>query len=172
MHGALHSWSRLKWLADLNALIAPRNAAEIARLYRHAESKAAGLCAAQALVLCATILGRPLPPDLSAQLRDSRRVRYLVGVALTAMAAPVEGRASLAAVTRNVLVPFLLGRGWRFFVGQFRAVSVGVVDVIRLPLPAPLHFLYPLLRLPLWLWRRATGAIGAWRKPQGGRGQA
>jgi hypothetical protein len=169
VHGALHSWSRLKWLADLNAMIAPRNAAEIARLYRHAESKAAGLCAGQALVLCATIFGRPLPPELSAELRASRRVQYLVGVALTAMAAPVEGRASLAAVTRNILVPFLLGRGWRYFAGQCRTVSVGVVDVIRLPLPAPLHFLYPLLRLPLWLWRRT---IGAGRKPQGRRGSA
>jgi hypothetical protein len=169
VHGALHSWSRLKWLADLNARIAPRNAAEIARLYRHAESKAAGLCAGQALVLCATIFGRPLPPELSAELRASRRVQYLVGVALTAMAAPVEGRASLAAVTRNILVPFLLGRGWRYFAGQCRTVSVGVVDVIRLPLPAPLHFLYPLLRLPLWLWRRT---IGAGRKPQGRRGSA
>lgn len=168
VHGALHSWSRLKWLADLNALIAQRSTAEIARLYQYADRKGAALCAAQALMLCVVIFDRPLPPGVPQQ-GDSRRVRSLVRMALQALAAPDDGRATLAAVARNVLTPFLLGRGWRYVAGQLRATSVGVVDVIRLPLPAPLHFLYPLLRLPLWIWRRT---IDAWRKPQGRRRSA
>lgn len=171
VHGALHSWSRLKWLADLNALIASRDAAAVARLYRYADSKGAGLCAAQALMLCAAIFGRPLPPDLEAAWRDSRRVRSLVRMASQALAAPDDGRASLAAVARNVMAPFLLGRGWRYVAGQLRATSVGVVDVVRLPLPAPLHFLYPLLRLPLWVWRRMNsdgrnGSLPQYLKPR------
>jgi hypothetical protein len=35
----------------------------------------------------------------------------------------------------------------------------GVADIVRVPLPRPLHFIYPLLRLPLWLWRRAKLAF-------------
>ena len=36
VHGASHSWARLKWLADLNALLAAENDDRIAQLYRHA----------------------------------------------------------------------------------------------------------------------------------------
>lgn len=163
VHGASHSWARLKWLADVNAMIAMRNDADIERLYRYAESKSAGPCAGLALLLCAKIFGRPLPPALMSEINGSRRVRYLAALALKAMAAPDIDRAGFAAVTRNVLAPFLFGRGWRFLAGQCRAASVGVADVLRLPLPAPLHFVYPLLRLPLWLWRRSAAAIR--RKP-------
>lgn len=163
VHGASHFWARLKWLADVNALIAMRGDADLVRLYRYAESKSAGPCAGLALLLCATIFGRSLPPALMSEINGSRRVRYLAGLALKAMIAPGMDRAGFAAVTRNVLAPFLFGRGWRFFASQCRAASVGVADVLRLPLPAPLHFVYPLLRLPLWLWRR--GAAATRRKP-------
>src|SRR5689334_3190109 len=49
VHGARHAWSRLKWLADLNALLVSTNA-DIEHLYRHAQRIGAGLCAAQALL--------------------------------------------------------------------------------------------------------------------------
>jgi hypothetical protein len=39
-------------------------------------------------------------------------------------------------------------------------MSTGPADVIRLQLPPVLHFLYPVVRLPLWLWRRASLALG------------
>ena len=42
VHGASHAWSRLKWLADLDALIAAKPDAEIMRLYRHAQGRAPG----------------------------------------------------------------------------------------------------------------------------------
>ena len=161
VHGASHFWARLKWLADFNASIAMRNDAELESLYRYAVKKSAGPCAGLALLLCATVFNRSLPLTLLSEISASRRVRYLIGLAMKAMAAPDIDRAGFAAVTRNVLAPFLFGQGWRFFAGQCRAASVGVVDVLRLPLPAPLHFVYPLLRLPLWLWRRA----GVRRKP-------
>ncbi len=48
VHGAQHAWSRLKWLADLNALIA-ESIALIERLYRHAQPIGAAYCAGQAL---------------------------------------------------------------------------------------------------------------------------
>jgi len=36
VHGALHSWGRIKWLADFQALVSHESPEEIDRLYRHA----------------------------------------------------------------------------------------------------------------------------------------
>jgi hypothetical protein len=55
---------------------------------------------------------------------------------------------------RNVIDPFRLGRGPRFLAAQMRQVLIGPGDPIRLPLPRSLVFLYPLMRIPLWLWRQ------------------
>lgn len=159
VHGAYHSWSRLKWLADLNALIASRHPGDLAHLYRHAESRSAGLCAGQALVLCQRILGLPLPAGLAARLSADRRIARLTRIAFAAIHAPSVDRGRLATVLRNVGVPFLLGRGLAYYAAQVQVASVGLADVVRLPLPRGLHFLYPLLRLPLWLWRRGATLV-------------
>ena len=79
----------------------------------------------------------------------------------------IEGEIEMTVdgVARTVRMQFLLGRGWPFLVAQARAAMVGPVDVVALPLPRSLHFLYPLLHLPLWLWRRAR-LLGAKRPPK------
>jgi len=158
VHGAQHAWSRLKWLADLNALIAA-NAADVERLYRHAQRIGAGLCAGQALLLCQWLLALNLPAGLAAELAGDKRVNKLTALALTAMTAPkteMESARTLAGLIRVVSMQFLLGRGWTFYAAQLRAMAAAPADIVHLPLPPALYFLYPLLRLPLWLWRRAT----------------
>jgi hypothetical protein len=160
VHGARHAWSRLKWLADVDALITA-NDGDIAPLYRHARERGAGFCAAQALLLCRQIFDLELPPAVAAEITGNKRVKTLVAIALAAMTAPyteTEVDGGLLGVSRSVLRQFLLGKGRAFFMAQCRASAVGVDDVIRLPLPPSLHFFYPLLRLPLWLWRRAIAA--------------
>jgi hypothetical protein len=166
VHGAGHAWSRLKWLADLNALVA-QHAADIPRLYRQAQTLGAGLCAGQALLLCRQLLDLPLPPGLANELQADNRIARLVRGALVAMTAPNTGAekdAGFAGVLRNIRMQFSLGRGFRFFAAQCRVAAVGQADIALLALPAGLQFLHPLLRLPLWLWRRATSAIGARQK--------
>lgn len=166
VHGALHAWKRLKWLADLNALLAAGSKEETARLFRRAQERGAGVCGGQALLLCHRLLGLELGDELRAELNGSRRLERLVAIALGAMAAPdPEGDTPdrpFAAV-RMVLLPFRLGRGWRYLAAQVRVASVGPGDVASCPLPPPLHFLYPLLRLPLWLHRQARHMMGAER---------
>jgi hypothetical protein len=162
VHGARHSWSRLKWLADVNALIAA-NAADIAHLYRHAQRIGAGLCAAQALLLCRQVLGLTLPAGLADEMKANKRVERLVAIALaalTARGAETERDTGFLGVIRSVRTQFLLGQGWRFYAAQCRAIAVAPADAIRWPLPPALHFVYPLLRLPLWLWRRAAFMLG------------
>ena len=156
VHGAHHAWSRLKWLADLNAFITATDA-DVVHLHRHAQAKGAGLCSGQALLLCQRLLALPLPDGLASELQETGRVRKLYAIAADAMADRSRGGGGggAPAVWRDFWAQFLLGRGWAFFAAQCRAASVGIIDVISLPLPPFLHFLYPLLRLPLWLWRRA-----------------
>jgi hypothetical protein len=157
IHGAYHAWSRLKWLADLNAFIAAADA-DVMHLHRYAQAKGAGLCSGQALLLCQRLFALPLPDGLASELQGTARVRKLYAIAADAMAdrARDEGGGGAAAAWRSFWTQFLLGRGWAFFAAQCRTASVGIIDVISLPLPPYLHFLYPLLRLPLWLWRRAA----------------
>jgi hypothetical protein len=161
VHGAHHAWSRLKWLADVNALVA--NDADVERLYRHAQRIGAGLCAGQVLLLCQRLFALNLPEPLVDELRANQRVKKLITIALDAMNAPraeTEADGGVAGVTRIVRTQFLLGQGWAFHAAQVRAMAAGPADVIRFPLPLPLHFLYPLLRLPLWLWRRSASGRG------------
>jgi len=51
---------------------------------------------------------------------------------------------------------FLLGRGWRYQAREFKSKWMSVRDRVGLPLPRRLHFLYELMRAPLWLWRRMS----------------
>jgi hypothetical protein len=155
VHGAGHCWARLKWLADVNGLIAASDA-DIANLYRHAQSRGAGLCAGQALLLCQLLFELKLPPAVAAEIAADGRVRKLAAIGLKAMTSPRVKPDGMRAVSNNVLMQFLLGRGFAFFAAQCRIAAVGVVDVLALPLPPRLHFIYPFVRLPLWLWRRAT----------------
>ena len=159
LHGAHHAWSRLKWLADLNAFIAATDA-DVVHLHRHAQAKGAGFCSGQALLLCQRLFALPLPDSLAAELQGTARVRKLYAIAAETMADRARGEVGgkAQAVWRGFWMQFLLGQGWAFFAAQCRTASVGIIDVVSLPLPPYLHFLYPLLRLPLWLWRRAAPA--------------
>ena len=161
VHGAHHSWSRLKWLADLNALIASSKP-DLEHLYGHAQAVGAGYCAGQALLLCQKLFGLQLPSVIADELETNKRCRRLVAIAMAAMTASnaaAEKEYGTRAVLRELRNQFLLGRGWAFHATQCRLTLVGVADIVRLPLPAPLHFIYPLVRLPLWLWRRAKLAV-------------
>jgi hypothetical protein len=156
IHGAHHAWSRLKWLADLNAFITATDA-DVVHLHRHAQAKGVGLCSGQALLLCQRLFALPLPDGLASELQGTARVRKLYAIAAETIADRTRGAGGgTPAAWRDFWTQFLLGRGWAFFAAQCRTASVGIIDVIYLPLPPYLHFLYPLLRLPLWLWRRAS----------------
>lgn len=155
VHGAYHHWSRLKWLADVNAMLAT-TAVDVTQLYRHAQKIGAGLCAGQALLLCRRLFDLPLPAAVAAELEADRSVSRLANIALRAMAEPAVANKPMRAVTAGIYTQFLFGRGWRFLAAQCRAASVGMLDIMTLPLPAGLQWLYPVLRPPLWLWRRAS----------------
>jgi hypothetical protein len=159
MHGALHWWYRLKWLADINALLAGSSDDRMARLVQAAEVRGAGCAVAQALVLCRRLLGTPLPDRLMATLAKGATVRWLEATALRAMTAgqgELEPREKRFGTTLGSLSTFLLGRSWRYRLTELNLLLTNQTDVLTMPLPERLRFLYPILRLPLWVWRHTT----------------
>jgi len=164
LHGALHWWNQLKWLADINALLAAAPDGSVERLIRAAEARGAGRAAAQAMLLCRRLLGTPLPARLMATLANGAAVRWLEATALNAMTSG-QGERDLHdarfGTTRGSLSTFFLSRSWRYRLAELNLHLTNQTDVLAVPLPERLRFLYPVLRLPLWAWRHLKP--GAWR---------
>jgi hypothetical protein len=160
VHGAMHGWSRLKWLADLAALLGKEDPQSIEPLYRRSLELGVGLCSAQALLLCRRLLDTPIAPDFAAELERLPGVSWLVRTALDTMAGggvrELESRPFVAA--RILLTQLVLCGSWRGAAAQMRYRAVSVHDRVLTPLPKGLEFLYPWVRAPLWLWRRLAGA--------------
>ncbi|GGF06797.1 hypothetical protein GCM10011611_10360 [Aliidongia dinghuensis] len=177
LHGASHGWSRLKWLADIGTLLAREDAAGIERLYRAARSMGAGRSVDQALLLCRRLFDLPLPAALATKIGVDRRARWLEAIALHCLAG--AGAAELFdrrfATSLVFLSGFLLGDGWRYWLGQLRQILFSLDDMEGLPLPPWATGLYPLLRLPLWLRRRIAhggrSAVRRWRLAPSGSGR-
>lgn len=129
VHGAGHGWSRLKWLADLAALIAPLSPAEVARLHDHAQTLGAGRCAAQALILCAELFDTRLDPAHQARLRRDPVDRLLVhnGYRSFRGSSEVDELDTRPLGTLRIhLAQFVFTRGWR-----------ARLDLLRRKLQAP-----------------------------------
>jgi hypothetical protein len=159
VHGARHSWNRLKWLADINALLATIPEENLDRLLRAAEARGAGRAVAQAMLLCQQVLGTPLAASVVTRLEKGVVVRWLVATAQQAMTGgggehnPHE---VCFGTTRGSISTFLLSRSWRYKMVELNLHLTNPTDVLDLSLPERLRFLYPVLRLPRWAWRHAV----------------
>lgn len=156
VHGAGHGWSRLKWLADVDALLG--DGRHLEGWLREAERLGAGHAAGQALLLCHRLFGRPLPDPLLTELRRSPALRLLERVALRALGGgggAVELDRRPRDTARIMLSHFLLG-GWAYRAAEFRRKLVHPHDRAHIALPRALHWLYPLLLIPGWQVRRAA----------------
>lgn len=154
VHGVRSGWFRLKWLADLQALLAGKAEEERLRLYRHAEGRGAGPAALLAYGLCRDLFALPVPAALAGAVETplQRAMRGLCHACLGAS----HPQTSL----RQVLVlPMLhaVACGPAHIGSEVLRWGVSGQDVMELPLPRYLFFLYPLLRLPLWAGRQIAG---------------
>jgi hypothetical protein len=156
-HGASHNWGRLKWLADLGALVSQHSGAEVEALYRAAERLGAGRSASVALALCRELFGTDHGNGLPRALRHDRMSRALERNVLAGLAHGA-GTADSSAYTvpwlRNQVALFLLEPGAGHAIEQARTLWMVPIDRMRFRLPRRLSFLYHVLRLPLWLGRK------------------
>jgi len=146
VHGASSAWFRLKWIADVGALLAPLAPGEIERLYRAAAGVGAGRAAALALLLCHRLFATPVAEPLLAELRRDRVVRLLLRLSLRKLAGRAEEReldeTRLGTLTIHLL-QLGLERGVGYKLGELRRQLVSPYDRLAVPLPRGLGFLYP-----------------------------
>lgn len=90
VHGASSAWFRLKWLADISALLHRETPEEIARLYHRSQNIGAGRAADQALLLAEKYFGIILPADLRLRLHSNWAARWLAQVATKQLASSIE----------------------------------------------------------------------------------
>ncbi len=112
VHGASSAWFRLKWIADLAALLSGFSAHEIERLYDRSQQLGAGRSAAQALLLAAATFGTNAGSDLERRLAAKRANRWLANAAwdqLVRDSEPTEVRLGTATIhlTQPLLLPGL-----------------------------------------------------------------
>lgn len=127
-HGAQHAWSRLKWLADLNALLLA-NSTAIERLYAGARRRGAEISAGQALMLCSRLFGLSLPGAVADQISRQNRMARLVTIAMKTLAEPyaeAHPARRLAGRMRVMLAQFLLANGVAYFLAQCRVASTRI----------------------------------------------
>ena len=154
VHGVRSGWFRLKWLADLHALLAGQAEEERLRLYRHAEGRGAGPAALLAYGLCRDLFALPVPAALAGAVETplQRAMRGLCHACLGASHPQTSLR-------RVLVLPMLhaVACGPAHIGSEVLRWGVSGQDVMELPLPRHLFFLYPLLRLPLWVGRQIAG---------------
>jgi len=154
LHGATHGWSRLKWLADVNAMLTTRSQDRIDAAYRAALAHGAGRGAAQGLLLCERLFGLDLGVALADELKADSRTRYMVRVALDLIA----GRFVETELddSRFGTIPLHISH---FFLQPGLKVKLGILSQkLRTPFSAGeggrIPILSSALSIPVWLWRR------------------
>ena len=154
VHGANHMWSRLKWLADVQALLRQSGPETVQQLEDDARRHDCERAVGQALRLTQLLYGVPLAEYMSSHVRA---VPALVRSALLAMTSG-DAASELETVpfgTSSVAwARFRLKPEWRFWFHETGSLLVDEHDRKSAHLPHSMRFFLPLLRLPLWLGRR------------------
>lgn len=158
VHGAAHLWARLKWLADIGALISTSGDGGAA-YWQAAQASGASRAVASGFRLTHRLLGVPLPPGF--QVRSSLRLRLLEAMAVRAITVGGGGRDYAATPYRGwgeLTAKLLIAPRAANVLAIVRRIFISGEDIGSLALPAPLLFLYPLARFPMLITRRTARA--------------
>lgn len=161
VHGSLHHWMRLKWLAELSAFLNQLPPEERDQILADLSQSPQADATALTLALCDTYLGTDYTPSLS------RRARKLYRYAVARIDRPIVPAKSILGdwrltldmlATRHLYTSPLVG------IWAMRAHLIGQDDVMAWPLPRYLKGVYILIRLPSLLVRRLR--TRAWARPR------
>jgi hypothetical protein len=164
-HGALHGWSRLKWIADANAVFAQMPPAELLRVYHAARVLRAHRMVAQALILSSCLLGLAIPAEVVADSRADWRMRFLARAArhsiLSGGATEIEDLA-LGSTSKN-MAHYLMTDGVRYYWSELLFDLTDLSGSWAGKAPA---LLLPLIRIYLWAVRHAKIGLRAQARPK------
>ena len=163
VHGTSHGWARLKWLADVAALVtASSRSAE--SLHDAAVALGAGRCPGVALWLCSELFGLELSESLGQRLKNDRAVQRLVDYSWRAMdrVGDPARRITLhgfAEIVRAMRMQYWLAPGAAYRMRTFWSHWTRPYAASQLAVPGVLLPIYMIGWLPLRLlrrtWRRA-----------------
>lgn len=157
-HGAAHGWARLKWLADVAALVSSEGGPGIERLHDRSVELGGGRSAGQALLLSSILFGLELPPALRAGLQGDRATRLLASLAMRNFTLGGMGREldEMVLGTAGIHLSYLLlERGAGFKLRQLKRTLLGGSSEGA---PLAKRLLRPIAFIPRWLFRRAREA--------------
>lgn len=157
-HGGLSGWFRLKWLADVHALIVATGRSPQA-LHAEAAKLGAGRSSALALLLCQAWLGLALEPGFARRLARDPVVRLLASNARGSLMHG-EARQEIADYSprwwRIYFAALILKPDPLYALQQVVLYARPLDSLMQTGLPRPLHFLLYLARVPAWVWGRLT----------------
>lgn len=164
-HGAAHGWARIKWLADVAALL-HRSPDGGGQMWAHAAGAGGRIAAGSAVILAQELFGLAPPPGF-VRLRGLR-IAGVLWLARRVMRAG-EGARELEVTPwrgwAEMFAKLLVAAGWRGRLAVLRRLALAGDDIAQVALPKGLIWLYPLLRVPLLVRRR----IARWRRLRGVR---
>lgn len=161
VHAASHAIGRLKWLADIAALISVTGG-RVAELHAAAVRWKAGRASLLVLLLCHDLMGLEVPAGLLAQARANPMVRLLAANARAALADERWDEMREARIARERLSQLLTQKG-RAFWFELGAMWASESDRRAFPLPRALHGLYHVVRIPSWGARAALRLVRSLR---------
>lgn len=142
VHGARHGWSRLKWLADFNALLAARDDAAVAALRGRAKRDGVTRAMDLALLQANRLFGTNVPGDVG----RSRRVRWLAALSDALMRGPDELAEQRSAPWRYMMLghvsALLLKSSPAYIANAAWSSWVSTADALAFPLPRAARPLY------------------------------
>lgn len=154
LHGALHHWKRLKWLADLAAFLE-----HLPSIQREAVISEVSLgptrdALVQALELCDTLFDTQYTPHMAP--RAEALFRFALNRIDQPYAPPKSVVGDLGFVRDMIATRHLYSSRWAVVSG-LKSHLTSMADVLAFPLPRYLNGLYPIIRLPSLLIRRLRG---------------
>ena len=163
VHGSMHVWFRLKWLADVAAILrcAPRDFAEAAA--KRAYSLGIARPFHQAIALAHSLLDAPVPPSVLAKATLDRATPGLVAAAYRALnwnGSPSEPSETPWFNMWIALQAYRLRPELGYWWAEFQDQLCSPEDWARLPLPDSLTFLYPGVRPISWVVRKLGQVFG------------
>ena len=157
VHGANHMWFRLKWLADLQALLQQSGPKAVQQLEDDARSHHCERAVGQALGLTQFLYSVPPSERMSSRAGAVHGLMQSALLAMTSGDAASELETVPFGTSRLAWARYRLKPEWRFWLHETSSLLVDEHDRKSAHLPHSMRFFLPLLRLPLWLGRRFLG---------------
>jgi hypothetical protein len=154
LHGTRHAWTSLRWILDIDRMLGRfLNWNRVCQFFAESKSTVLG---GKAIILASNLLGSLLPEEAYAMTQNPKAYRLAQIVTLFIREEVVlfpkpEKKEIAVAYNRYLLSTMTLKQKLLYVTNK---LYPSTKDMMVLPLPKSLHFLYFPLRPFLWFWRQ------------------